>query len=244
MPRTARKESSTGIYHVMLRGLNRQQVFLDDEDNIAFIKVLPKCREISGFSLFAYCLMGNHIHLLLRADGEPLGQIMKRIGTRYVYWYNNKYERSGPLFQDRYKSEPVEDQAYFLTVLRYILKNPVRAGLCKRMETYPWSSASDYFYGSGITDTSYAEEMTGRDALLKFLRAKSNDACLDDEQPRIRDSEAQEIILETVGGKNMDDCLEKVTAYPAVYVPHLRDAGLSIRQISRLTGLSFALARK
>ena len=158
--------SKSNIYHIMLRGINRQQIFLDEEDHRHFLEVLEQCREISEFRLYAYCLMGNHIHLLLHADGEPLEQVMKRIGTRYVVWYNNKYARTGHLFQDRYKSEPVQDNGYFLTVLRYILNNPVKAGICRKTEDYPWSSASDYYSGDGITDISFAEEITGRKALF------------------------------------------------------------------------------
>ena len=89
--------SKSNIYHIMLRGINRQQIFLDEEDHRHFLEVLEQCREISEFRLYAYCLMGNHIHLLLHADGEPLEQVMKRIGTRYVVWYNNKYARTGHL---------------------------------------------------------------------------------------------------------------------------------------------------
>ena len=73
--------------------------------------------------------MGNHIHLLIQEGREPIEQVMKRIAARFVYWYNIKYRRAGHLFQDRYKSEPVENDAYFLTVIRYIHQNPIKAKL-------------------------------------------------------------------------------------------------------------------
>ena len=120
MPRSARKKSKTGIYHVMLRGINQQQIFEDNEDSEKFLQILKDCKAISEFKLYAYCLMGNHIHLLIHETEEPIEKFMKRIATRFVYWYNIKYQRVGHLFQDRFKSEPVEDDAYFLTVLRYI----------------------------------------------------------------------------------------------------------------------------
>ena len=116
MPRQARRQSESGIYHIMLRGINQQQIFEDEEDNQKFVEVLKDCKLISGFKVYAYCLMGNHIHLLLKAENENLEQIFKRIGARYVYWYNWKYRRRGHLFQDRFKSEPVEDDAYFLQI--------------------------------------------------------------------------------------------------------------------------------
>ena len=128
MPRTARTKSESGIYHVMLRGINQQVIFKDEEDNRKFLEVLNDCKAVSGYKLFAYCLMGNHIHLLIKVEKEDLEQIFKRIGGRFVYWYNGKYSRGGHLFQDRYKSEPVETDEYFLAVLRYIHQNPVKAG--------------------------------------------------------------------------------------------------------------------
>ena len=94
MPRTARKKSNTGIYHVTLRGINRQQIFIDAEDAERFMQAVMDSRAISDFSLYAYCLMGNHIHLVLKEGNEPLEQIIKRIGVRFVYWYNWKYRRS------------------------------------------------------------------------------------------------------------------------------------------------------
>lgn len=124
MPRQARKKSESGIYHIMLRGINKQQIFEDDEDCQKYLQILKECKAVSEFKLFAYCLMGNHIHLLIQLGKEPIDLIFKRIGSRYVYWYNLKYRRTGHLFQDRYKSEPVEADSYFLTVVRYIHQNP------------------------------------------------------------------------------------------------------------------------
>ena len=84
--------------------------------------------------------MGNHLHLLTEECDEQLSLLMKRIGSRYVFWFNWKYGRSGHLFQDRFKSEQVESDEYFLTVLAYIFSNPVKTGLCKQPEEYEWSS--------------------------------------------------------------------------------------------------------
>ena len=108
----------------MVRGIDRQIIFNNDEDYSKYVEILRECKAISKFKLFAYCLMDNHVHLLLKAEDEDLSQIFKRIGVRYVYWYNWKYNRRGHLFQDRYRSEAVEDDSYFLTVLRYIHQNP------------------------------------------------------------------------------------------------------------------------
>lgn len=118
MPRKAREKSESGIYHIIMRGINRQSIFEDEEDYIKFIQTIQRYKEKSGYKIYAYCLMGNHVHLLLKIDKDPLEQVMRRMYGSYVYWYNHKYQRIGNLFQDRFKSEPVEDDTYFLVVQR------------------------------------------------------------------------------------------------------------------------------
>jgi len=140
MPRTQRSKSGSGIYHIIMRGINRQYIFEEPEDSDKFIQTLQQYKEISEYELFAYCMMGNHLHLLIRVGKEPIEQLMRRICGSYVYWYNKKYSRIGNLFQDRFKSEPIEDDSYFLTALRYIFQNPVKAGLVKRAEQYTGSN--------------------------------------------------------------------------------------------------------
>lgn len=92
MPRS-RAKSRTGIYHVILRGVNRQTILEDEEDATKFMQTLEEYQKKSQFKLYAYCLMGNHVHLLVKEEKEDLGVTMRRIGASYVYWYNWKYER-------------------------------------------------------------------------------------------------------------------------------------------------------
>ena len=98
MPRMPRKKSSTGIYQVMLRGADRRIIFSDDEDCSRFLETMKRAKRESGFRMFAWCLMGNHVHLLLKEENELLEVIFKRIGSAYVYYYNWKYELHGHLF--------------------------------------------------------------------------------------------------------------------------------------------------
>jgi REP element-mobilizing transposase RayT len=108
----------------MLRGINRQAIFADEEDYCKLIETIQRIKEKSGFELYGYCLMGNHVHLLLREARESISVSMQRVCSSFVHWYNRKYDRFGHLFQERYRSEVVEDEAYLLTVLRYIHQNP------------------------------------------------------------------------------------------------------------------------
>jgi len=139
MPRQARKRSSTGIYHIMLRGIDKRNIFLDNEDRMKFIEKIKKAMVVGKFEVFGYCFMDNHIHMLIKED-EEIGTSIKRITVGYVRWHNNKHERTGHLFQNRYMSESVETECYLLTVLRYIHQNPVKAGMVEKAEDYKWSS--------------------------------------------------------------------------------------------------------
>lgn len=161
MPRAARKKSETGIYHVIVRGVNRKELFHNEEDYKRYLEIIQRTKQVSGCEIYAYCLMGNHVHLVIKENEEQIGQIMKRIGTSYAYWYNRKYKHTGHVFGDRYKSECVEDDRYLMTVIRYIHNNPLKAGMVKRAKQYKWSSCSAY-YG----DREYLPNLIEKDLVL------------------------------------------------------------------------------
>lgn len=140
MTRQPRRPSETGVHHVMLRGVNRDVIFLEDEDFECFLRALRDTKDASGSAVLAYCLMTNHVHLVLQTAREPIGMVMKRLGVRYASWFNRKYGRVGHVFQDRFASKPIEDDAYLTAVLPYIWNNPVVAGVVRRPEEYRWSS--------------------------------------------------------------------------------------------------------
>jgi putative transposase len=255
MPRKARQKSESGIYHIIMRGINRQNIFEDEEDNQKFLQALLHYKEISEYELYAYCLMGNHIHLLLRVGQEPLEQVLRRICGSYVYWYNKKYERIGNLFQDRFKSEPVEDDAYFLAVLRYIHRNPSKAGIVKDIGKYEWSSYSAYIgdiNNSKLVDVEFALKIFSEDKILskklfiEFNGELNDDACLDIEDTfRITDQEAREIILKVCKIKSAPELQIMDKPQRDLYLKQLKkEYGLSIRQIERLTGINRGIILK
>jgi len=247
MPRKARKPSETGIYHVMLRGIDRQQIFEDTEDYDHFLDIIQDCRNNCEFDLFAYCLMGNHVHMLLKVGIEPLETIFKRIGGRYVYYYNVKYKRTGHLFQDRFKSEPVEDDAYFLTVLRYIHQNPVKAGLCAKVADYPYSSFAEYLYDSKQVDIRFALSMLPLDEFISFSNEPNSDKCLEiilSKRNAVTDEQAKEIITKVSRCKSVAEFQSLEDIKKERFLKKIYDKGASIRQISRLTGISKGLVEK
>lgn len=248
MPRQARVKSESGIYHVVLRGINGQRIFEDEQDNQKFIEVLKDFKAVSEYTVFAYCLMGNHAHLLIKVGAEGLDRVFKRIGGRYVYWYNNKYRRRGHLFQDRYKSEPVENGAYLLTVLRYIHQNPVRAGFCKTCGDYANSSYREYLWAGDapLADSGLALKIMSREQFVQFHKQLANDRCLDaeDDSFRLTDDRAKESIYAVSNCRNIAQFQKLAIEKRDQCVKELKAQGLSIRQISRLTGLSFGIVRK
>lgn len=144
MPRHQRILSKTGTYHVMMRGNEKKNLFLDEEDKQRFLETLFAKKIEAGFSLLAYCLMDNHVHLVIQEGEESLATIMKRINASYAYYFNQKYKRVGHLFQDRFKSETIDDERYLMAVTRYIHNNPVKAGIGEKPEDYKWSSYKCY----------------------------------------------------------------------------------------------------
>ena len=247
MPRQARKKSESGIYHVMLRGINQQQIFEDTEDCDKFIQILHESKAVSEFKLFAYCLMNNHIHLLIKPEKEPIEQVFKRIGARYVYWFNVKYQRVDHLFQDRFKSEPVEDDEYFLMVLRYIHQNPVKSGICKKVKDYKYSSYQEYIAKPWLVDTDFVFDMISKSEFVRYNNEANFDKCLEVEEiPKIRvtDEQAKRIIKKVSKCENSAEFQKLDMKLRDEYIAIFKQKGLSIRQISRLTGISFGIVRK
>ena len=153
----------------MLRGINHQHLFEGESDYKEFIQSLEKLKTEMVFEIHAYCLMSNHVHLLLKEnDYGDLSLIMKRLLIKYAMYFNQKYCRSGTLISNRYKSLPIEVDKYFIPLIRYIHQNPIRAGLVEYLASYQYSSYLEYLHGAKITDTKMALELVGKDQWEKL----------------------------------------------------------------------------
>lgn len=175
MARPPRLEVAGGVYHVVARGNERRAIFRDDLDRETYLARLATCRERYGFRVYAYCLMGNHVHLALERGAVPLARIMLALQFFYSQRFNRRHDRVGHLFQGRYGAFLVEKERYFLALLRYIHLNPVKAGLVGRARDYVWSS--DRYYRSGTApewlDLERVLRMLGRskaEAVTKYRR--------------------------------------------------------------------------
>jgi len=141
MPRQARLVLSDVALHVIQRGHNRGTCFKHDSDRLVYLSMLHDLSSKSGCALHAYCLMNNHVHLLLTPGHErACAMLMRKLGQRYVQYFNHRYERSGTLWEGRFRSCLVDSAQYVLACHRYIELNPVRAGMVDSAAAYPWSS--------------------------------------------------------------------------------------------------------
>ncbi len=240
MARQARVKSTTGIYHVLLKGLDGRNLFWDDSDRSIFMEKLNKARETGGFQLYAYCLMDNHVHLLIK-EGEELGTSIKRITVGYVQLHNNKYGRTGHLFQSRFSSEAVEAKQHLITVVRYIHRNPLKAGMVSQLEEYPWSSYHKMIQvdqgNPAILDSGIIKDYFPTVAdFIRFSEEENQDDCLES-HPKTRwsDELLTDMLKHNSEYQNLSEL--SIDKRDQLIRQIQRESGGSIRQLSRVLGL-------
>lgn len=173
MARKPRIHTPGAIYHVILRGNARQDIFSDDKDRYRFYDILQKSCERFRNRIYAFCLMTNHVHLAVQISEIPLSRIMQNVSLRYTQWFNWRHKKSGHVFQGRYKAIMVDADAYLLELAAYIHLNPVRARITDLPENYRWSSYRTYLGKESLswldTDSILSQfSKKAREARLKF----------------------------------------------------------------------------
>jgi len=152
MPRVARYLLNTSFFHVMVQGINKEEIFKESKDKDKYLSIINKYKEIYSILILSYCVMKNHTHILIYCESTiQLSTFMKMVNTTYARYYNLKYDRVGYVFRDRFLSEPIYDERYLYTCINYIHLNPIEAGLVKKAEEYIYSSYREYINKSGIT---------------------------------------------------------------------------------------------
>ena len=208
MARQARLISETGMYHIMFRGINKQEIFSSERDFEKLLNIIRIVKEDYEIQIYAYCMMSNHVHLFLReAQSGGVSDFMKRVLSHYAGWYNYKYGRTGHLFANRYRSIPVEDDSYFLSLARYIHQNPLKAGLVQNLQEYRYSSYSDYIdNNSGFVDIDFLLNMIDEDKELAIRQFVNFSNATDDENYdledgiKMKDVMAKVKIIQITGG--------------------------------------------
>ncbi len=241
MSRKPRQFSFSGYLHVCARGSRRQMLFEDSADHSFYLSMLEKYSSETEITINAYCLMNNHIHILLQDKKGRISLLMKKLGVSYAGYYNKKYDGAGHVFQDRFQSEAVEVDQYLLTVYRYILQNPQRAGICS-VFNYAWNSYMAQYDDLSFVDASDIVEMIGgEEAVRAFLQEEGSD--IEKRRSRITDEAALELAREIIpGGRSGLQLLDRKDR--DAVLRRLRAEGLTIKQIERLTGISRGIIQR
>ena len=174
MARPLRIEFENAFYHVLNRGLEKREIFKDEKDYEAFLKILETLHQRFHFKIHAFCLMPNHYHFYLQTPQPNLSKIMRGLNGVYTQNFNRRYKRAGPLFQGRYKAILVDKDSYSLELSRYIHLNPVKSRLSKDPEDYRWSSYKHYLKkekGFSFMDTRFIlSQFANKAAYMDFTR--------------------------------------------------------------------------
>jgi len=145
-----RRESKSGFYHVFVKGINSERIFNQQREKIYFKSIILKQLSKYQIEIYSYCIMSNHAHFIIRAEIKVLSLFMAVILREYAQYYNYKHNRNGHVFQNRFKSECIEDENYLWSCLRYIHMNPVKAKMIKNVEKYKYSSIQEFISGVPI----------------------------------------------------------------------------------------------
>ncbi len=201
MSRPIREISNTGVYHIIFRGINKQRIFEEDVDYEKLMDILFKLKNEMKFEIYAYCFMSNHVHLVFKENETgAVSLVMRRLLTKYVMYYNRKYDRSGGLLENRYKSKVVDIDEYFLELLRYIHKNPVKAGLVQNPEEYEWSSYNEYISETdGLVDKDMVLGMMNKSQFKEFHEQESEETFNIENTKKMNDDELRRYILKKYG---------------------------------------------
>lgn len=243
MSNICRVESKTKFYHVMIRGVNRQKIFCDDNDRKYFLHLMKEYSYQKRVEIHAFCLMENHVHILLKAEKNYLSDYMRLIQTSYAVHFNKKTNREGHLFGSRFKSEPINDESYFLTVLRYILQNPEKAFICNA-EDYKWSSYSAYGRDTFVYTDFALSYFKSVNELKKYITEYNNDECLDLKlSSEEKDVKASLIIKWLLGKINPEELKNLPRMQRDKYLRDMKRNEISLQRISNITGVSISTVR-
>ena len=173
MARRPRVFAAGILYHVILRGNQRQKIFISDSDYQAYVERLARYRKKYDYKLHAYCLMPNHVHLLVESSEHPLAKLMQGLQQSYSQYFNLKHRKTGHVFEGRYKAILCQKDEYLLQLIRYIHFNPVRTGMVGSLERYRYSGEHAYLQGKATEMLDPAPVLSmlgGKQAYRRFIR--------------------------------------------------------------------------
>lgn len=248
MSRKSRIKSNSGDYHIIITGINHMDIFLEEEDKLFFQNKFIKYAKELKIKIFSFVIMDNHFHAEIGNATDEMSRLVQKLCTSYAMYYNRKYNRHGPLFNGRFKSEPINDMNYFYQVCRYINQNPEKAGI-SRAEKYKWSSFRFYRKKRCFLNTDFFIEQFGSVGnFIKFLKTDNEDYCMEyyNKETSIvsNDNLYSDFIRQLLNIKNPGAISNKNSFNMNSDLKLLLKCGLSISRISRLTGISIGKIAK
>ena len=245
MPRKPRQYGSSGYMHVIVKGNGGQILFFESRDYKHYLTLLEKHSEETDVTIIAYCLMNNHVHLLIRDTENNVSTLMQKMGISYAWYFNKQSGRAGHVFQGRFYSETIENEDYLLTAYRYILQNPQKAGICSA-KRYAWNSYSVEKRPGTFVDASMIRALLGDDAQYEaFLSEEKDDLILFDREPKIKDDRtALETIRRIVPGGDEKALMSIPRDKRQRILLELIMAGVTARQMEQFTGIGRGVVQR
>ena len=211
MPRPPRPYSNSKVYHIILKGIDDQDIFYDNRDREFFLKQISITKSEFKYILYSYCLMSNHVHMVIKCEDVFLSKCIQSLLIRYVYYFNKKYKRKGPLVQNRFKSKNVENLQYFIDVCRYVHRNPEKAGI-ELTQNYKWSSYQEYIGKKRFIDKEALLHYYDNDVnkfiedTIKNINEKNIEAYIEYEMiGKLNDGQLIEVIMNRLKIQNIED---------------------------------------
>lgn len=247
-----RVESKYGLHHVVTRGTGRMILFEEEEDYERYLQAARRFSASLDLEIYAYCLMDNHVHLVIRANLPVLTSFMRRLDTWHARWFNEKYDHVGHVYQNSFKSVPIDSEEQLLACIRYVFQNPVAAGLVDSCGDYKWSSYRECEGELVLRDglVSAVESIMGlfsssRDFERFNLQEEKPEGHLECEWERVSGDERARAIIQGALGEGVSKWLQAVPrAERDRCVGELRGRGVSVRQVERICGVSRGVVQR
>lgn len=249
MPKGRRKGSETGFYHVVIVGAGHQVMFEDDDDRWNFYRLMERLGD-ERVEFYAWCFMGNHVHLVLRSSLDDMARFMHRLEGIYARGFNDRHRRNGALFQHPYWSDPILTDERILATVRYIHRNPLKPKLARSCADYRWSSYREYVGTSqhNLVRTSFLLTMLGGVRAFEAFHEMPDDRgkYLDIDRVRIRRSNDQALALahELIGAESLSNVAALSKHERDAKLRYLKENGLTLNQIAWMTGLGKSIVAR